>query len=268
MVKTLFLFRAMLWSARRYRVDWWGSFLYPLLAILPAAVIVWLAAGTGQAGGFLFGLDKRDYFGYLLIGATYWNYVEILWSSVFILRESMRTGQFEDLFATPISGLEYIIGWTLLGVARVTLESVPLLLLALAVNILSLSLTGALWSLLVFVLSMVASFGLSFALFGLTLVFKEGDELASLVGNAAPFLGGLFFPVTILPAALQWVALAFPFTWGIDLIRHLWLGSQLIFAFETEMLALVVLAAGFLLLGTLVYQRMMRVARVRGVQGF
>jgi hypothetical protein len=52
------------------------------------------------------------------------------------------------------------------------------------------------------------------------------------------------------------------------LIRHLWLGSQLIFAFETEMLALVVLAAGFLLLGTLVYQRMMRVARVRGVQGF
>ncbi|WP_240739116.1 hypothetical protein [Marinitoga lauensis] len=50
---------------------------------------------------------------------------------------------------------------------------------------------------------MLASFGFVFFFFGVTLLFKDGDELVSLMGNAAPLIGGMFFPITILPAFLR-----------------------------------------------------------------
>ncbi|MBT9165093.1 MAG: hypothetical protein DDT23_01108 [candidate division WS2 bacterium] len=249
-------------------MDWWGSFFFPLLTVVPAVVVVWYGDQLGLLENFVKAVGIRNYIGYLLIGVVYWNYVEILWSTIFILRYQMRTGQFEDVFLSPITGLEYILGWAMLGVVRVTMESIPLLLLALLFNIFQMTILGVLWALFVFFLSIIASFGLTFAIFGLTLVFKEGDELASLVGNAAPFLGGLFFPVTILPPFLQWFSLVLPFTWGIDLIRHLLLGSRTILTFAQGVTILFILAMAFLLLGVLVYQRLMLVARMRGVQGF
>lgn len=55
----------------------------------------------------------------------------------------------------------------------------------------------------------------------------------SLVGNAA-LLGGVFFPVAFLPGFLRPLALLFPFTYGVDALRALWLGTESLFPLPYE----------------------------------
>jgi len=179
---------------------------------------------------FFYGTSNTtNIFGYLALGAAYWNYVEILWGVIFTLRRYMRIGQFEEIFLTPVSGLEYILSWSVFGISRVTIESVPILILALLSNLLTIKPLNLLLFICSFVISIIASFGFVFLFFGLTLLLKDADELVSLVGNAAPLIGGMFFPVTVLPKFLRYVSYVFPFTWGLDLSRHFLMGTKTIF---------------------------------------
>lgn len=266
MVRFLHLARASLLTARRYSIDWYGSVFAPVLGVIPVILAIWY----GERLGFSFAsvTGTEDFVRYYLIGIAYWGYVESVWSSIFAMREHMRTGRLEELLLTPMKAWEYILGWSALAIALTTVSSLPLVVLAVAVGIVKAGLSQLLLSLLVFIASMVASFGLAFALFGATLVVKEGDELVSLIGNAAPLLGGLYFPIHLLPGPLKSMALAFPFTWGVDLIRALLVGSKTMLAPKTELLLLPALSVTYLLLGILTYRLLERKMRRRGIQGF
>ncbi len=266
MVRFLHLARASLLTAKRYSIDWYGSVFAPILSVVPLMLAIWY----GERLGFSFAsvTGTEDFVRYYIIGIAYWSYVESVWSSVFAMREHMRTGRLEELFLTPMKAWEYILGWSSLALALTTVNSLPLVVLAVAVGIVNAGLSQLLLSLLVFLLSMVASFGLAFALFGAMLAIREGDELVSLRGNAASLLGSLYFPIHLLPGSLKSMALTFPFTWGVDLIRGLLVGSKTMLALKTELLLLSALSVTYLLLGILTYGLLERRMRRRGIQGF
>ena len=268
MVRVWYLSKAMFLTAKSYKIDWWGYFVGPLLGVIPAIVLAWYGSSTWNISS-IFGVDGlKGYLGFLLLGIAYWNYVEILWSAIFTLRRYMKNGQFEDIFLSPVKGFEYILGWTVMGLVRVTLESVPLIVIAFLMNILQMTVQSLGLAFAVFVLSILASFGMVFFVFGVTLIFKDGDQLASLIGNMAPFIGGLYFPVTILPGVLQYISYVFPFTWGIDLMRNILLGARSITSVGIEFSILAVLSITYLLVGTLSYKLLVRKARFRGIHGF
>ncbi|MFH1609384.1 MAG: ABC transporter permease, partial [Candidatus Bipolaricaulota bacterium] len=123
-------------------------------------------------------------------------------------------------------------------------------------------------ALLVLVLSMIGSYGLAFLLFGLTLRFKDADSLIGLVGNAAPLLGGVFFPVTLLPEPLRSLALVFPFTYGVDALRGLWFGTPTLFPALTQYALLGALGLGYLGLGWWALGHFERRGRLAGMEGF
>jgi ABC-2 type transport system permease protein len=180
----------------------------------------------------------------------------------------MRIGQFEEIFLTPVSGLEYILSWSVFGISRVTIESVPILILALLSNLLTIKPLNLLLFICSFVISIIASFGFVFLFFGLTLLLKDADELVSLVGNAAPLIGGMFFPVTVLPKFLRYVSYVFPFTWGLDLSRHFLMGTKTIFDLKSEFMIFTVISFLYIIAGYLSYVILQHKARQKGVHGF
>ncbi len=268
LVRSFFLTKAALLSAKRYKIDWYGSFLSPLLTILPAILLYYLGTRSGLVHFFYGATNTKNIFGYLLLGAAYWNYVEVLWGAVFALRYYMRIGQIEEIFLMPVSTLGYIFSWSALGLVRVTIESIPIIILAALSNVMTLTISGLLLSAAVLVLSVAASFGLVFTFFGATLSFKEGDELVSLLGNAAPLLGGMFFPVSVLPKTLQYISYAFPFTWGLDLTRHFLMNTNTLLNTKRELLVLAALSVMYLVLGVLSFKILQIKARKNGLQGF
>ncbi len=78
-------------------------------------------------------------------------------------------------------------------------------------------------------LSLMGSYGLALFLCGLILRFKDAESLLRLVGHVAPLLGGVFFPIAFLPDFLQPLSYVFPFSYVVDALRALWLGTPAMF---------------------------------------
>ena len=126
LVRFLALAKASLLTARRYRIDWYGNVLVPVLTVVPVIIALWYGKKIGLGNI----LGTENYFEYYILGIVYWNYVEVVWSSILALRYYMRTGQLEGMLLTPLTPLEYILGWSLLGIAVTTITSLPLVALA------------------------------------------------------------------------------------------------------------------------------------------
>lgn len=267
LVRFLYLAKASLLTAKRYRIDWYGNVLMPVLGVLPVIIAVWYGNKIGFLD-FSHIVGTQNFFEYYILGIAYWNYIEAVWASIFVLREHMRIGQLEELLLTPIRPWEYILGWSFLAISLTTINSLPLIIVALVINIFHLSIETCILAVSIFLISMIASFGFAFLIFGLTLVIREGDEIVSLLGNAAPLLGGLYFPVTVLPAPLLILSYAFPFTWGIDLLRGVILGSRTILGFDAELILLFIMSLGYFGMGILSYKSLEIKMRRRGIQGF
>lgn len=116
--------------------------------------------------------------------------------------------------------------------------------------------------------SLAASYGFAFLFFGLTLRFKDAESVVSVLGNSAPLLGGVFFSVTLLPHPLRVLSLAFPFTYGADALRALWLGTVPLFPLHQELLLLGLLTVGYLALGWWALLRFERLAHLHGLESF
>jgi ABC-2 type transport system permease protein len=59
--------------------------------------------------------------------------------------------------------------------------------------------------------------GIAFS--GFILVFKRGEGIMSLVTAAFSLLGGVLYPIQLLPTVLRWIADALPFTWVLEVLR-------------------------------------------------
>src|SRR5947207_198639 len=69
-----------------------------------------------------------------------------------------------------------------------------------------------------------ASLGIAVAAF--TVVFKRSAGLLGLLVAALALLGGVYFPIEVLPAPIEAIGRALPFTWGLDTARAALLGGD------------------------------------------
>lgn len=67
--------------------------------------------------------------------------------------------------------------------------------------------------------SLVLFCALGIAFSGFILVFKRGDAAISLVTSAFSLLGGVLYPIQLLPTALRVIAEGLPFTWALEILR-------------------------------------------------
>jgi len=93
---------------------------------------------------------------------------------------------------------------------------------------------------LVFVLSLLAFSGIGILSATFTLVFRRGDPLLWLFGSGSWLLGGVLYPVDMLPNALQRVSNLLPITHAVDGMRAALLGdaSPAMIAGDLQALAL------------------------------
>ncbi|MBT9143855.1 MAG: hypothetical protein DDT29_02268 [Dehalococcoidia bacterium] len=266
---TLALLRYSLVNSLRYRIDVVGSTFSPILWVLPAVLMAMWAERIGLIGDFAEVTGTYNYIAFFLIGGVYWNFVEAVWGIAFSLREQMFTGTLENLWASSIRRLGIIIAWSLASLLAATIFSI----IAIAVVGVTVGLDvggDPRWGIAisVFVLSLIASYGFAFLLFGLTLRFKDAENIVSIIANAAPLLGGVIFPVTLLPLPLRFFSYALPFTWGLDALRGVLLGAETILPSTMQVILIAVLAAFFIGFGWIAFIALERRARREGLSIF
>ena len=93
----------------------------------------------------------------------------------------------------------------------------------------------------------------AFFLVALVMAFKQAAFATQFIVAGVAIVGGLYFPITVLPSWIRWMSAVQPFTPATDLLRHLLVGTPLVHPAAVELLKLVgflvvLFPAGFMLL--------------------
>ncbi|MDX1764116.1 MAG: ABC transporter permease [bacterium] len=206
-----------------------------------------------------------EYFPFVLVGIAFYRYFNAALAAYpGNVREGQVTGTLEAMLVTPTSPRAILIYSSLGNFVYATLE-VGLYLL-LGVLFFGLDVGEAnLWSVLV-VLSLTV---LSFSPFGILsaafiLAFKRGDPIAYIFGALSALLGGVYFPVALLPDALQIFSRLIPLTYGLRAMRHAVLSGSSISQLGVDLAVLAVLPIIMIPLSLLVFDRALIRAKKEG----
>jgi ABC-2 type transport system permease protein len=140
------------------------------------------------------------------------------------IRGSHPAGTLKAILATPTSSSIFLICSSVYPFTRASADAVAYLVAGVLFGL-------PLWHIntatvaLVFVLSLLAfsSIGILSATF--TLVFKRGDPLLWLFGSGSWLLGGVLYPVDVLPPSLQRLSRLLPITHATEGMRAALLGG-------------------------------------------
>jgi ABC-2 type transport system permease protein len=163
---------------------------------------------------------KGDYFSFVIIGIAFGGYFGVgLTSFAQALRQAQMTGTLEAMLVTPTSVSWIIIGSAAWSYTYTTFRVLVYLLAGTFLFGLNLSDANYAAAAVILVLSIISFASIGIVAASLIMVIKRGDPLTALISNLATLIGGVFYPVEILPEWLQAIAGLLPITYGLRAMR-------------------------------------------------
>ena len=205
-----------------------------------------------------------DYFAFVLIGIAFNGYFNVGLSSFSqSLRQAQTTGTLEAMLMTPTPVGQIILGSAVCSYGFTTWRVGVYLLLGwfLGLDLSQANVPLALLGLLVSIVSF-ASIGILAA--SLIMVIKRGDPITTLISGFAALLGGIYYPITLLPEWVQPLSHLLPITYALRVIRQTLLNGSSWTAVQTDFLALLGFTAVLLPLSLWAFRTAVDRARADG----
>jgi ABC-2 type transport system permease protein len=208
--------------------------------------------------------SHSSYFGFVVVGLALISVMYSCFSITELIRQELVAGTFDRMVLSPFGAVRSVIAMTLFPMAYSFLLAAITLATGCLLYGLSLHWSTVPLSIPVMLLVLVAflPFGLLFA--SLTLVIKQGNVGTSWLIAILSIIGGLYFPVTLLPHWMQTASELQPFTSATDVLRHLLVGSSLGEAVSPALLKLTGFAAVLLPLSIAILAAAIRTGQRRG----
>lgn len=252
--------------------NWTDPFLFavysvarPVGAVLVLVAIVWLVAGGGQTA----------YLGFLVVGSACWTFVGsgmsgFVWA---ILDDRERYRMLKYVVVSPVRLLPFLVGRATAQLGAAAAGFLVTLGVGIVVLGVSIDLGAADWRLFIpaMALGLAAVVALGLAVSGLCLTIRqEAWSYPEAIAGALYLLSGAIFPIDVLPAVVQPLALALPMTWWLEGVRRALLGVPTAgilagFSDSAVLLALCASTAVLTLGSWAVFRTFERVARERGL---
>jgi len=215
--------RAYEYWLRSYRRTWRGSVIASLLN--PVLYLSALGVGLGSVmkrHGNALGVPYVDYVAPGMLAAVCMQ-IAAFESSYPIMAAIRWTRQFYAMLATPLRVRDVVVGHQLYIASRVAFVSAVYLGFIASFGAIHSFLAIAAWPVAIMI---GLAFSAPIAAMGAWLQRDEGFNALFRFGVTPMFLfSGTFFPVTRLPHGFREIAYATPLWHGVDLIRHLTLGT-------------------------------------------
>jgi ABC-2 type transport system permease protein len=201
---------------RRY--IWWDLAFF-LWTVANTLTIVFIAKGIKASGGTI---DVNRATTTLLLGAVVWAYLGIIFE---FLTETVAwerwEGTIEYTFMAPLSRAMHLGGSGVFAVLYGLVRAI--LLFAVVAAFFSLSLGNADFAsaLIVLVVASVSFFGIGMMTAVLPLISPEkGAQLGFVAQGVLLVVSGVYYPVSVLPAWMEWISKISPATYALRAIRH------------------------------------------------
>jgi len=248
--------QASFYAALRSLSRSYGSAVF--VALLPP-----LLSSLLLAGGWLFsGAVDLDKYLYQLVGSSLLVMVQIaVGETVWVVRDYIRDGLYDYILASPAGALETFYGVFL--AEALVLSGLSLAFTALIVGVMKGPVYGVATA-LAFMLSFIGilpTLGIGIILASLTPIVRDPNVLVMPVGAVMTLLGGVVYPVSILPPYLELAASVLPVAALADVVRGLALALKL----QVESIGALGVYMLYALTGLLVFRAVNAYARRRGL---
>ena len=161
-----------------------------------------------------------SYFSYVLLSMAFFGYVGIgIGSLSERIRSEQVQGTLEAVLLTPTGMPTILFSLSLWNLVLATIDMFIYALLAVFLFNINFSNMNVLSTFIIFLLTIVSfsSLGILSACF--IMVFKRGNPVGWIVASIEGLIGGVYFPITVLPGWLQFLAKLFPITYAIRSIE-------------------------------------------------
>lgn len=206
-----------------------------------------------------------NYFAFALIGFVLFDYLGVALDSFDKTLEDARQNRtLEALLVTQTTLPVMLFGSLIYPFATTLLRT--LVYLAWGVLLFGFSLRGANWpgAIIVLLASVLAFSGLGVLSTSYVLLFKRGNPAKWLLLGVSGFVGGMMYPVSVLPGYLQAVARLIPLTYSLQGIRAALLGGESLRLLWPSIIALLIFAAVLLPVSFFVFAHALRRTKVTG----
>ncbi len=267
-ISPLRILRAFLWRDILNEVSYKLSFFLQLLSALPVVLMFFFLSrivGNNISGPLHpYG---GNYFPFVLIGIAVQNYLTLSLSSFSgSLRESQLSGTLEAILTAPVSLPVFILGSTAYSFALNSFR----ILLYLGIGVLfgvkfQYTQLFAVTGVIILTIAAFSSLGIFSASF--IILFKKGDPLNWAFSVLSWLMGGVYYPISVLPGWMQEAANYIPMTHALEALRMSLLGGHGFSAISGHLLALAMWALIGLPLSLACFRFAMNIARKNGTLG-
>ncbi len=230
-----------------------------------AFIFYFLAQLIGDTAAPLLAEYDGDYFAFVIIGIALGGYFGVgLSGFASALRQAQTTGTLEALMMTPVPVPMVIVGSAVWSYAYTTFRVLIYLLIGALFLGLDLSRANMPAALLILLLGIISFASIGILAASVIMIIKRGDPITALFGNLANLVGGVYYPIAIMPGWLQGIAKLLPITYALNGMRLALLNGASWAALTPDLLALLAFCLLLFPLSLLVFRYAVERARADG----
>ena len=212
-------------------------------------------------------LDKysTSYFSFLLIGIAFSDF---FLNSINAFSEEIRRGQLfgtlETILTTPLSITKIVIYSSIFNYIFSGIRFFVYFLFGKLFFDLSFGTINVFCLIVVLILSLLSFWGIGMISATFVIIFKQGSPIKWLLGPATGLLGGIFYPLDVLPNSLKELAYLLPITHSVEAIRLILFKSANFYDISFNIISLILLSILFFPLGIYLFKLGLNVAKRQG----
>jgi len=185
-----------------------------------------------------------EYFPFVLIGIAFSTFLGVgLGTSASAIRQEQILGTLEAMLITPTRASAITIYLSLWNFIFSSFNILIYLLIGRFVFGLKFIVSQPLLVLLILFLSILSFSSLGIISSSFVMIFKRGNPVNWIVSSSFQLLGGIYYPITILPQPLQIISHLLPITYALKALRGVLLAGYSVDQVKIEILALLAFAA-------------------------
>jgi len=242
------------------------SFLLQFFSVFfSVALFYFLASFLGDAAAPYLEPYGGDYFAFVLIGIAFAGYFGVgLSSFADSLRQAQTTGTLEAMLTTPTRLSTIIISSSLWSYLMTTIRVAMFLLIgAVFVNV-NLGDGNYPLAILVLILTIISFSSLGIIAASFIMVLKRGNPITWLFSSTSNLLGGIYYPISVLPNWLLVLSYMLPITYALRAMRLALLQGASFEDVLVDILALTIFCVVLLPVSLFSFRYAVRKAKVDG----
>ena len=206
-----------------------------------------------------------NYFAFVLIGLAFSGYFGVGLNSFSAnLREAQTTGTLEAMLMTPTRLSTVIMSSSIYDYGFVTFQVFVYLALGGLLFGVQLDKGNTPAALVVLVLTIIAMTSLGIIAASFIMVLKRGDPVTLLISSLAVLLGGVYYPIQLMPQWLQQLSRLLPITYSLDAMRRTLLADASFQDVMPDIIALAIFGIVLVPVSLLVFRYAVHRAKVDG----